>query len=99
MKTIIPTLLITTFLLLSTNILTAQWLQQNSGTTQSLTDIMMLDTATAIAVGEDGAILRTRDCGSSWTDVATLFSFFQIWKTTGIFQQCPFPLFTPKIKN
>jgi len=65
MKTIIPTLLITTFLLLSTNILTAQWLQQNSGTTQSLTDVITLDTATAIAVGRDGSILRTTDCGAT----------------------------------
>jgi len=81
MKTIILTLTLTTFLLLSTNLLPAQWLQQNSGTTLSLTDVIMLDTATAIAVGEDGSILRTTDCGSTWIDVGAILSFItRPWK-------------------
>jgi photosystem II stability/assembly factor-like uncharacterized protein len=79
MKTIIPILSLTTFLLISTNLLPAQWIQQNSGTIQSLTDVVMLDTATAIAVGRDRSFLRTTDCGSSWIDVGSPLSFIQPW--------------------
>jgi photosystem II stability/assembly factor-like uncharacterized protein len=44
----------------------AQWLQQTSGTTAKLTDIVMLDSTTAIAVGYNGTILKTTNAGGSW---------------------------------
>jgi len=75
MKTTILVLSLTISLLINTILLPAQWFQQNSGTTQSLTDVIMLDTATAIAVGADGSILRTTDCGSTWIDVGAILSF------------------------
>jgi photosystem II stability/assembly factor-like uncharacterized protein len=44
----------------------AQWLQQNSGTTAKLTDVVMLDSMTAIVVGYSGTILKTTNAGASW---------------------------------
>jgi hypothetical protein len=46
MKSIILILILTIALLINIEDLSAQWIQQNSGTTQSLTDVVMLDTAT-----------------------------------------------------
>jgi len=80
MKSIILILILTIALLINIEDLSAQWIQQNSGTTQSLTDVVMIDTTTAIVVGRDGSILRTTDCGSNWIDVAAPLSFIQPWK-------------------
>ncbi len=57
----------------------AQWIQQASGTNTQLTDVAMLDTSTAIAVGRDGSILRTEDAGATWANVAAPLSFFGAW--------------------
>jgi len=43
-----------------------QWFQQNSGTTASLNDIFTINSTTAVAVGDDGMILKTTDAGNNW---------------------------------
>ena len=44
----------------------AQWIPQNSGTTNSLTDVYFVDGGTGWAVGSFGIILKTVDGGTSW---------------------------------
>jgi photosystem II stability/assembly factor-like uncharacterized protein len=63
----------------------AQWVQQNSGTTQKLTDVVMLDSTTAIAVGRDRAILRTTNAGATWFDVVGIFSYTKPWNGVSFF--------------
>ncbi len=63
----------------------AQWVQQNSGTTQKLTDVVMLDSTTAIAVGRDHAILRTTNAGATWFDVVAHLSFTMPWNGVSFF--------------
>lgn len=45
------------------------WREQNSGTTENLTDVFFLDTAEGWAVGEGGAILHSTTAGNVWTQV------------------------------
>ena len=45
---------------------TAQWIVQNSGTTQDLHGIVAIDLRTAVAVGDSGIILKTTDGGTQW---------------------------------
>ena len=54
----------------------AQWIQQTSGTSARLTDIVMLDSVTALCVGDSGKILKTTDAGNAWTEK---FSGLQAW--------------------
>lgn len=65
--------------LAGTNVLNAQWVIQNSTTTTTLTDVVMLDTVTAIAVGRDGAILRTTNAGATWFNQTAHLSFIRPW--------------------
>jgi hypothetical protein len=51
---------------LFTNEVDAQWVQQKSGTVDVLTDVVMLDSTTAIAVGYNNTILRTTNSGEEW---------------------------------
>jgi photosystem II stability/assembly factor-like uncharacterized protein len=44
----------------------AQWVAQNSGVIVTLTDVTMIDTATAVVVGYNGTILKTTDAGKHW---------------------------------
>ena len=44
----------------------AQWFSQNSGVKDNLTDVTMIDTATAVVVGYNGTILKTTDAGKHW---------------------------------
>lgn len=78
-------LVLTISALTSINLLNAQWVQQNSGTNEMLTDVAMLDTATAIAVGRDGSILRTSNAGTTWTNVAAPLSFGGPWNGVSFF--------------
>jgi hypothetical protein len=48
----------------------AQWLVRNSGTTENLNDVVMLDSSTAIVVGSGGSILKTTDSGETWKNTA-----------------------------
>ncbi|MCX6138579.1 MAG: hypothetical protein NTV54_13915, partial [Ignavibacteriales bacterium] len=43
--------------------LLAQWTRQNSGTTQTLTDVVMLDSVTAVVSGRNRSVLRTTNSG------------------------------------
>jgi hypothetical protein len=43
-----------------------QWQIQNSGTTENLNDVAVLDQITAIVVGENGTILKTTNNGLNW---------------------------------
>lgn len=45
------------------------WREQNSGTTQNLTDVVFLNSAEGWAVGEGGTILHTTTAGNVWTPV------------------------------
>ena len=47
-----------------------QWVIRNSGTTERLTDVVMLDSTTAIVVGRDGSIMKTTDSGETWRNTA-----------------------------
>lgn len=51
--------------------LNAQWTPLNSGTTQTLKGIDMLDPARGVAVGENGTVLRTLDGGDTWQPIGS----------------------------
>ena len=42
------------------------WHEQTSGTTARLTDVVMVDSLTAICVGDNGTILKTTNAGTTW---------------------------------
>jgi len=63
----------------------AQWVQQNGGTSVTLSDVVMLNATTAIAVGRDGSILRTTNTGATWIDVAAPLSFIQPWTAVSFY--------------
>ncbi len=46
--------------------LAAQWIVQTSGTTQGLNDVFMIDTTTALVVGNNGVMLKTTNSGTTW---------------------------------
>ena len=54
----------------------AQWIAQTSNTSVRLTDVVMLDSLTAICVGDSGKILKTTNAGDVWTEK---FSGLQKW--------------------
>jgi len=56
------------FLLLS-NALSAQWIEQSSGTTQHLLGVNFIDSMTGVAVGNNGTILKTTDGGVHWNTI------------------------------
>jgi len=68
-------------LLIASQLLQAQWVKQNSGTTERLTDIVMLDSSTAIAVGTNQTILKTTNSGETWNYIATPWSFPMNWNS------------------
>ena len=66
MKSACLVLVSTCTALTSVSVSNAQWSQQKSGTIEALSDVVMLDTAKAIAVGRDGSILKTTNSGETW---------------------------------
>ncbi|NUQ23469.1 MAG: T9SS type A sorting domain-containing protein [Saprospiraceae bacterium] len=52
--------------------LNAQWIPLNSGTTQTLTGIHMLNTDYGAAVGRNGTVLLTADNGNNWTNIGNV---------------------------
>lgn len=44
----------------------AQWMPQTSGTIEQLNDVVVIDGTTAIAVGNNGTILKTTNLGATW---------------------------------
>jgi photosystem II stability/assembly factor-like uncharacterized protein len=57
----------------------AQWVQQNSGTTQRLTDVAVLDSTTALVVGTRNVILKTTNSGVTWDQVPLPISSVVDW--------------------
>lgn len=47
------------------------WREQNSGTTENLTDVFFLNTAEGWAVGDGGTILHSTTAGNVWSPVAS----------------------------
>jgi photosystem II stability/assembly factor-like uncharacterized protein len=63
----------------------AQWTLQSIPYTGSLTDCIMLDTMTAFAVGRGREILRTKDGGASWINLAAPLSSVERWNGVSFF--------------
>ena len=79
MKSFFSFLIVLTSLSIAAVSLPAQWIRQNSGVDATLTGVVMLSPTTAIAVGNNGSILRTVNAGSTWIDVAAPLSFIRPW--------------------
>ncbi|MBU2508083.1 MAG: T9SS type A sorting domain-containing protein [Bacteroidetes bacterium] len=80
MKRTFTILVLTISTLASINALKAQWIQQNSGTTEKLIDVVMLDSSTAIVVGENQNIFKTTNSGVTWNFLGLTWSFPMNWK-------------------
>ena len=50
--------------------LQAQWIQQNSGTTENLNDVYCINADTVVVVGNNATILRTTNGGTNWMPVS-----------------------------
>jgi photosystem II stability/assembly factor-like uncharacterized protein len=85
MRTIVSILALASSILTSVNLLDAQWVQQTSGTTASLTDVVMLDTVTAIVGARNGSIFRTTNAGATWVDVTLPLSYGGYWNAISFF--------------
>jgi photosystem II stability/assembly factor-like uncharacterized protein len=85
MKTMFRTLLMTIIALTNINTSNAQWILQNSGVDATLSDVVMLDTVTAIVVGRNGSILRTTNAGATWLDVSLPLSYGGFWNAVSFF--------------
>ena len=85
MKNVLTILVLVISLSIVADRLNAQWVQQNGGTNAILSDVVMLNTATVIAVGRNGSILRTTNSGETWIDVAAPLSFIQPWSGVSFF--------------
>jgi photosystem II stability/assembly factor-like uncharacterized protein len=68
MRMIVRILVLVSSVLTSTNVLDAQWVQQASNSHENLTDVVMLDSQKAIAIGDRNGILRTTDAGTTWVN-------------------------------
>ncbi len=58
---------VTTLILFSPSITRAQWIQQNSGTSNDLNGVSFSDSLHGWAVGNDGIILHTTNGGNNWS--------------------------------
>ncbi|MBK8704561.1 MAG: T9SS type A sorting domain-containing protein [Saprospiraceae bacterium] len=58
--------------IVSFSTLSAQWIPLNSGTTQTLTGIHMLNADYGAAVGNNGIVLLTADSGENWTQIGNI---------------------------
>jgi len=68
-------------LLMASQPLQAQWVKQYSGTSERLTDVVMLDSSTAIAVGMNQTILKTTNSGETWNFITLPWSFPMNWNS------------------
>lgn len=66
MKLFVKGIFIVLFFTLFTYETFAQWIERNKITTESLLDIVMLNSVTAIVVGYNGSILKTTNSGITW---------------------------------
>jgi photosystem II stability/assembly factor-like uncharacterized protein len=62
-------------------LLQAQWFSQTAEVHENLVDIAMLDSTSAIAIGNRNAILRTTDSGSSWVNETIAISAAYYWNS------------------
>ncbi|MBK9098469.1 MAG: T9SS type A sorting domain-containing protein [bacterium] len=51
------------------SLLFPQWQTQNSGTTENLNDVFILNQTSAIVIGNNGTILKTSNNGSEWISI------------------------------
>jgi photosystem II stability/assembly factor-like uncharacterized protein len=77
MKTFLQVLILLIGALTTPNVSSAQWIQQNSGTTERST--------TAIAVGSGSIILKTTNSGATWNWVPLPISSFVDWNAVSFF--------------
>ena len=64
-------LIIIFFITFVSSVLFSQWVQQPTGTTQSLYDVCFINESTGIAVGSGGLIIRTTNSGLNWSTIST----------------------------
>ncbi|MGE5795529.1 MAG: YCF48-related protein [Ignavibacteria bacterium] len=50
------------------------WIIRNSSTIENLSDVAMLDSITAVIVGNEGSILKTTDAGETWRSTAPVIN-------------------------
>jgi photosystem II stability/assembly factor-like uncharacterized protein len=62
------------FIIILYQITSAQWIQQESNSDVKLTDVIMLDSSTAVVVGEWNTILKTTNAGKTWLNLAAILS-------------------------
>ncbi len=48
----------------------AQWIQQNSDTTENLNDVYCISADTVVVVGNNATILRTTNGGTDWLSIS-----------------------------
>ena len=61
-------------ILIGCNMANAQWIQLNSGTAESLNEILFPTADTGYVVGNNGTVLKTTDGGANWNSLSTGFN-------------------------
>jgi photosystem II stability/assembly factor-like uncharacterized protein len=59
----------------------AQWVQQSTVTPENLVGVVMLDSMTALAIGDRNGILRTTDAGTTWINQSVVISAVYRWNS------------------
>jgi len=85
MKMIFTLLIVVASVFISTDISDAQWIQQNNGIPGNLSDVVILDSLTAIATARNGSILRTTNDGATWFDVSLPMSYGGLWNAISFY--------------
>jgi photosystem II stability/assembly factor-like uncharacterized protein len=85
MKSTIAILVFMCVVLTSTKVLNAQWIQQTGNPFENLTDVVMLGSQTAIAIGDRNGILRTTDAGTTWVNETIHLSAVFHWNAISFF--------------
>jgi photosystem II stability/assembly factor-like uncharacterized protein len=85
MKTTLRILVLASSVLTSTNVLNAQWIRQTGNPFENLTDVVMLGSQKAIAIGDRNGILRTTDAGATWVNETIHLSAVFHWNAISFF--------------
>jgi photosystem II stability/assembly factor-like uncharacterized protein len=85
MKSIVGILVLACVVLTSTNVLNAQWIRQAGNPFENLTDVVMLGSQKAIAIGDRNGILRTTDEGTTWVNETIHLSAVFHWNAISFF--------------
>ena len=59
----------------------AQWVQQNSNTSENIVDVVVLDSINALAIGDRNGILRTTNAGTTWINQSAAVSAVYSWNS------------------